>query len=410
MGDDLYIAREFSNAALADISAIGAMEQRQNSANIAQMSIKLAHMQSGAKRLRARAIYQSAQSVIDGLTPNALSQDSFDMRLSALSNLVTQYADGLSEIEAAQERDRLAAAETGQPIEVALPTELGALPSSEDLRITAKAMLAELMPLTRDGETFALQALMDYDPQAEPVALMAEPVIETRPIQTQQIPLEYVLRDAIQDALSIARMSGKTISISYDVGQTHIDQTHINSLELRLCEGLRALILQSLPQDGMGHIDINLRGDDMVICSRHALPRLLPQGLTSRETDRGCEIIFALVAKQNIDAKSPLAGVTSKSEAIFDPDNIDVQTTEANDAPTLDAPVLAAPMITAKTEGQLRAQLSALLDSQDTSQAAAQSRAVDGLHLEDNIIVMTDEAAKTAQQDKQDAGEMGASL
>ena len=88
------------------------------------------------------------------------------------------------------------------------------------------------------------------------------------------------------------------------------------------------------------------------------------------------------------------------------------QNTDTQDTDTQDTGIksMAAPMITAETEGQLRAQLSALLDSQDTAQTRHHAQSHDGLHLEDNIIVMTDEAAKKDKHNKNNVGEMGANL
>ena len=409
MGDDLYIAREFSNAALADISAMDAMHAAQNPANFEQMSETLARLQDGAKRLRARAIYQSAQRVIDGLAPSAVSQDGFNTRLSALSHLVSQYASGLSEVEAALANEQTDDAEiAAAPPAKKITVKTAPQPSHEELNLRARAVLTDTIGLARAGEITPLQALLDYDPHKAPVdnapiEITPEtpdvtPAVQSKP--QPQIPLEYVLRDAIQDALSIARMSGKTISISYDVGQTHIGQNHTASVERRLCEGLRALILQSLPQNGIGHIDVNLRGNNMVIHSKHDAPRLLPNDISSRKVKNGCEMTFDLQAKETAKGHTQISEMPA------------AQNTDTQDTDTQGTGIksMAAPMITAETEDQLRAQLSALLDSQDTAQTRHHAQSHDGLHLEDNIIVMTDEAAKKDKHNKNNVGEMGASL
>jgi len=413
MGDDLYIAREFSNAALADISAMSAIESPHDAANIEQMSVKLARLQSGAKRLRARAIYRSAQIVIDGLSPSSTSEENFNTRLSALSNLVTQYAAGVSEIENAQIQDKLEQADTPD-IETLPSIDISAdLSQPDNKSVIAKQILTELLPLTRGDEAVPLRALMDYDPNAAPKPDSLTAKLEPRPQESEllskpesnpdtspQIPLEYVLRDAIQDALSIARMSGKTISISYDVGQKHISERFIAPLERRLCEGLRALILQSLPQDGIGHIDINLYNENMVICSKHKTPRLLPQGLETRNTAVGCEITLPIIAENQT---LPIA---AQQQDIIEPPNIDTENLEM--ASTRQAH---RPMITADTEEQLRAQLGALM--QDQAAPELEIAGLDtSLHMDDNIIVMTDEAAKNSKPPKRDAGtdEIGVSV
>ncbi len=371
MGDDLYIAREFSNTALADLSAIQAMESRQSGLTIEQMSLKLAKLQSGAKRLRARAIYQSAQIVIEALNPRLISEDNFNTRLSALSQLVAQYAEGLTEIETATELVEK------QPLELPETLAKTARSSNAEPRLSfadkhnaAKAILTDLMPLARGAEIMALQDIMDYDPNAAPKCQ-----IPTKSII--QIPLEYVLRDAIQDALSIARISGKTISVSYDVGQGQIGEADIASLEKRLCEGLRALILQSLPQDGVGHIDINLRGENMVIFSKYKQPRLLPQGLIARKTANGCEVSLPLILKEPPQIPLDVHG----QDVLSQPDHLEAKA-----------------MITPDTEQQLRAQLNSLMDNQTVDK---------DLHMDDNIIVMTDKAAKKTHHLGTDTNEIG---
>jgi len=384
MGDDLYIARVFSNAALADISAIDAMENSRNPADMTHVTALLASIQSGAKRLRARAIYQSTQIVIDGLNPNLTSEDNFKTRLSALTQLVHQYTDGLNEIDTPKntaqnqhtpelglETDALSPAQNDMDETRSLETHIQ---SAENLYNSARATLSQLMPLVRGTEQAALQSLMDYDPEKAP-----KPVkdLKTDP----QIPLEYVLRDAIQDALSIARISAKTISISYDVGQGHIESVAVKPLEKRLCEGLRALIMQSLPQDGIGHIDINLRGKNMVVSSPHEPPRLLPQHIICRKTQTGCELTLPLTIKPDeilpANHDTPAQPLSAEPNAVSQPINSQAE--------------VAANMITPETEAQLRSQLNALMESPSPINADSSSQ---DLHIDDNIIVMSVQAEK----------------
>ena len=386
MGDDLYIARAFSNAALADISAIDAMEDSRNPADMTHVTTRLASIQSGAKRLRARAIYQSTQIVIDGLNPSLTSEDNFKTRLLGLSKLVHQYTDGLNEIDRAQnmaqnqhtpelglEPDTLTQAQNDIDETRGLETQIQ---SSENLYNSARETLSQLMPLARGTEQAALQSLMDYDPEKAPKpakGLKIDP----------QIPLEYILRDAIQDALSIARISAKTISVSYDVGQDHIEAAAVKPLEKRLCEGLRALIMQSLPQYGIGHIDINLHGKNMVVSSPHQPPRLLPQHITSRKTQTGCELTLPLTIKAN--EILPASDDSCAQPLSADPNAV---------SPPINSQAAASPnMITPETEAQLRSQLNALMESPIQSPINSDSSSQD-LHMDDNIIVMSVQAEK----------------
>ena len=419
MGDDLYIAREFSNAALADISAINSMEHRHSTQNIAQIQLKLAQLQNGAKRSRARAIYQSAQIAIDALNSNNIidpkASDNFDIRLNALSHLITQYEQGLSEVEAAQSL----MADTGvQNIPISGRAQPSQMPNIQNqnraadmdihaLHLTAKTTLTNLMPLAQLHEVPSLQALIDYNYAPEitseiaPEIARQTPSITTsenspkRAIKPKQtisqtlktppadapnifVPLEYVLRDAIQDALSIARISGKTISVSYDVGQKNIENTYIAVIENRLCQALRALVLQSLPQDDIGHIDINLRGDDVIIHSKYRQPSLLPHGLICRKTPAGCEINIPL----NVKPKLPVTALPAKTAKTSETPNRD------NDSDAL--PAGKSPMITQAAEAQLRAQLGALLDGPNNADPNPidenNSRTHEALHMDDNIL------------------------
>ncbi|MEP1231377.1 MAG: hypothetical protein ABJG88_11935 [Litorimonas sp.] len=414
MGDNLYIARTFSNAALADLSAITAMEH-DRSTYITQISARLATLQSGAKRLRARAIYQSAQTVIEGLNPNSTSQNTFKARLFALTRLVHQYVDGLTEVENDNIQNALSqdqeapltqqkdlSVERNADEDTVIEAQITAGQTAEhqtaavqaadrkDTHNAAQTTLTSLMPLAREIEAPSLQRLIDYtsdpisDTDTAPYAdTAAQSIVIEKPAtiltssatltSEPQVPLEYILRDAIQDALSIARINAKTISISYDVGQHHIEAHDANALEVRLCSGLRALIMQSLPQTGIGHIDINLRGSDMVISSPHKQPRLLPKDISGQDSSNGCELTLPLIGKTPV--KSPIPQ---------DHDDIATQTSTTT-----------RPMITAQTEQQLRRQLNTLLDMPESLSPPSPD-----LHMEDNIIVMSVEAEKKRQDAK----------
>jgi len=110
--------------------------------------------------------------------------------------------------------------------------------------------------------------------------------------------------------------------------------------------------------------------------------------LQQRETANGCELILSLI----VEAPAPIV------------ENHPVKMPDAKAGDSAATPIRR-PMITDETEGELRAQLKTLLDipEQDMQTQA------DELHMDDNVIVMTDKAAKKAMTDDINTGEIGVS-
>ena len=73
------------------------------------------------------------------------------------------------------------------------------------------------------------------------------------------------MRDVIADALSVARSVGRTISLSYDMGSKAVSDAQAESLQDRLGQALSQIIRQSLTEGRVGHIDINLAGEQLHI-------------------------------------------------------------------------------------------------------------------------------------------------
>ena len=109
----------------------------------------------------------------------------------------------------------------------------------------------------------------DFHPQDQQTVLpVAKPTVQiTERIASDdiQIPLESLMRDVVADALSVARSIGRTISLSYDMGEVLIAEHKSDSVRTRLGGALSQIIHQALQDDRAGHIDINVAGNQIHI-------------------------------------------------------------------------------------------------------------------------------------------------
>jgi uncharacterized membrane protein len=336
MGDNLDFARDFTATAAEGLSLLGEMDDPCAPAARSVITAMMTQIQSGSKRLRARNIYQSAQDVL-----SAVHHDSSEIlkgRIQSLGGLVLHYATGLADIEA----------QTGETSTRPLTVH----GRWDDARRTLDALLPLAAPsdadslsrLMRAGQPEATTRNDDFietdiiafpgldrliETQAEDMSpeIAAEPALESVPtlapaptmieirkpqtVETVQVALDGLMRDIVSDALATARQVGRTISLSYDMEDASICETLAPDLRARLGLAMNQIIRESLPEGRVGHIDINLAGEQLHI----------------------------------------MAGTTALRVAI--------------DPATVAAP--AKPLINAATEQGLRAQLDALMDPTDLS-------------------------------------------
>lgn len=330
IGDDLNFAQKFTRTAADGLSLIAEMEDpraKRESATVIDMMVTL---QRGAKRLRARHIYSGAQNVLSALHHE--DSETLSGRIENLGSVVTEYARGLEELLQAPE---IPAVETPKDKwDTARDTLNEILPkaSPETADILSRLMRAPVTPDTLQLETAVTDGDADIIPfdRAEKLATseieLAETTTDALSLEdeTQDKPafapthsdvslagdrvfvtLDAMMRDVVADALSVARHVGRTISLSYDMGDKTVTEDCAEDLCSRLGQALSQIIRQSLAKDRIGHIDINLAGEQLHI----------------------------------------VTGTTALRVAI-----------DREDAPA------AKPLITPETEQGLRAQLNALLD------------------------------------------------
>ena len=309
MGDDLIFAQKFTRTAADGLALLVKMEDPRAAEDAAVVIDMMATLQRGAKRLRARHIYAGAQGVLSALHHE--TDAVLHGRITNLGSLVTKYARGLDEL--------LQSTETAQ---AKTPTEMwsaaretlnGLLPTAsvEDADMLSRLMRApvtletvhpkdseqspemgsiqnEVIPFLKADTSLLMEEATIEPSETEDLAL-EELAIETPVLTAPQeklapllsedeaalsVTLDSMMRDVIAEALSVARAVGRTISLSYDMGNKTVSHARSEDLRDRLGQALSQIIRQSLTDGRVGHIDINLAGEQLHIIAGTTAMRL----------------------------------------------------------------------------------------------------------------------------------------
>jgi hypothetical protein len=349
-GDDLNRSRYFSLKAGMEMTAIIDADRPSHSGpdthsdKLAQgrdpvwLCERLAIIQREAKRARARAIYRSAQDAL-GLIQRCnvhmpIDWLRVDGRLFVLNKLLSQYEAGLSEIEIICDADSAASEpDLIGPVHIAAAnSDTDADPAYTD----AKQTLRTLLPHASEDEAAALSRLMDVDLTPPVVAATApddraSAAVDTPPIIAVD-RIEWIMPGLMQRLLELGRQYGKIFSVSHSLDDVLIDAGSSERVQSRLFDRLSDVIASNLPLQGVGRLDISATDDALHISGSGFDGFAIP--LTERVPDRVAETLEVLAR------------------------NLDPATAPDNALPTPPRP----PMITADTEGELRAQLAALMD------------------------------------------------
>lgn len=326
IGDDLNFAQKFTRTAADGLSLIAEMGDPRATTESAVVTDMMVTLQRGAKRLRARHIYSGAQNVLTALH----HEDSATLsgRIENLGSVVTEYARGLEELLQAPEKpvaqthedkwvsaretlnellpkaspetadvlSRLMRApitlDTLQPEPASAEEDAEILPfDSAEKKKSSELALAETLSsaLTLEAET-----PLDAEQMPSSVGSISAFVAEKAP-QGIDIALDAMMRDVVADALSVARSVGRTISLSYDMGEKTINETRAEDLRGRLGKALSQIIRHSLTDDRIGHIDINIAGKQLHIVTETTALRVaidptdapVAKPLITKETEQG---------------------------------------------------------------------------------------------------------------------------
>lgn len=349
-GDDLNRSRYFSLKAGLEMTAIIDADRASepnldnNSDTLAQgrdpiwLCERLSVIQREAKRARARAIYRSAQDVL-GLIQRCnvhmpIDWLRVDGRLFVLNKLLNQYEAGLSEVEITLDVD--SALDTVAEPELIGPVRVTTADTHIDPAFTdAKQTLRALLPHASDDEAAALSRLMDIDLTPPPMAETAPDVtaasVDTAPIIAVD-RIEWIMPGLMQRLLELGRQYGKIFSVSHSLDDVLIDAGSADRVQTRLFDQLSDVIASNLPLQGVGRLDISATDDALQISGSGFDAFSVP--LTERVPDQVADRLDVLARD-------------------LDPEDGSFEL-----LPTPARP----PMITADTEGELRAQLAALMD------------------------------------------------
>ncbi len=281
MGDDLNFAQKYTRTAADGLALIAEMEDPRAAGDAAIVVDMMTTLQRGAKRLRARNIYSSAQDVLSALH----HEDDITLtgRINNLGSLVTEYARGLGELLETPEHAPLPPKTHADKWDTARETLNALLPNAEpdDADILSRLMRApvtleavhpdsshlheDLPSLKLDILPFAKANTEDAPkPSVLPADKIPAPQAEAL-ADSPTVTLDAMMREVIADALSVARSVQRTISLSYDMGDKMITEYRANELRARLGTSLSQIIRQSFNDDRVGHIDINLAGEQLHI-------------------------------------------------------------------------------------------------------------------------------------------------
>ncbi len=255
-GDDLPRARRFCDKARVEMEAILYAERKAPSdpgRDPHWLCERLTLIQHGAKLARARAVYRSAQDAMSLIHCNGphlpIDWSQVDGRLIILNKLLSQYDEGLTEVEA----DMALKDETENQ---ATPIDMASIDRASNNRAAfdaARETLTGLLPFANRDEQAVLHRLIA---SAEPTATEIASDESHLPQPGPQVSLDAAMPDLVQRLLGHGRVYGKTLSVSYALEGVSICETAEKRILDALWEGLEPRIAADMPLQGVGHIDI----------------------------------------------------------------------------------------------------------------------------------------------------------
>ncbi len=329
IGDDLNFAQKFTSTAADGLSLIAGMTDPrapQESAVVIDMMVTL---QRGAKRLRARHIYSGAQNVLTAM--HHADSETLSGRIENLGSVVTEYARGLEEVlqvpeapafETPKEKWETARNTLNELLPMASPetadmlSRLMRAPVISDAEATdaeinilpfdqvEKSLSSEMRLASTLADALSFKSESPAQDNTAPT-LPERGEVSKDPTENFKnatgaddspiVTLDAMMRDVVADALSVARNVGRTISLSYDMGDRALSECRAEDLRSRLGDALSQVIRQSLRDDRIGHIDINLAGEQLHIVTGSTALRLaidpktapVAKPLITRETEQG---------------------------------------------------------------------------------------------------------------------------
>ncbi|NNE59083.1 MAG: hypothetical protein HKN36_13330 [Hellea sp.] len=223
-GDDLIGARKFMTVCQTHMREVFSGGQLP----MEDVIMRLGEIQDHAKLMHARAIYKSAQFVIDQLTGHASLSDCASSVL-VLQKHIRQYECGLSEIAPIN-----AAANSPQMTPTGPP-----IVSNIARQKTAINVLEPLIALAPTEDQPALTRLVSIAANDQPKA--------AAPLSKSQFDkLDSIFPGLTNHLLRQARVQGKSVSVSVASDEVFLDGDQLNILSEKLIELGDALITETV--------------------------------------------------------------------------------------------------------------------------------------------------------------------
>ena len=312
MGDDLTVARRFCDSVQGELEGLIEAVCAQPCAAPDVLIGSLDKIQAGAKSLRARAIFRAAQTVVNAVNDRA-PLPTVQGRVLSLNTLFLQYESGLNEIaprpanvEGHEEAETLEPEILEPETDAVFTPDAPPMPDIEARYRAARAGLAPLMGLTKVGpERESLTKLASFSEdeiEGQLVSLETADVLKGEPIEQIVAPLEgledplklttteldvtaltspvppktqssvpiafEILMDGfITQALHEARLTEKTVSVSYAADGVTIGAERVNAAQHVLDHIARTCVRSILEkpetrrargQSGAGHIAVTV--------------------------------------------------------------------------------------------------------------------------------------------------------
>lgn len=299
MGDDLTAARRFCDTVRSDMSSLMEGVCAQPCAAQDVLVGSLDRIQSGAKRIHARAIFRAAQTVVNAVNDRS-PLPTVQGRVLSLNKIISQYEIGLEDI--APRAANLGGDFQGSAPSLAQPqteqttTEFSIapppMPDVEARFTAARAALAPLMHFAKPGREHAgLVKLAEFSktelqPATAPdtAGIMMEELCDlgpAAPVQTQTpaasspprkelqkellADFEMLMPAFVSGALGEARQTDKTVSVSYAAEGVSVAQKQLPALQSVFDHIAKTLVRSVLErpetrrargESGAGHIAV----------------------------------------------------------------------------------------------------------------------------------------------------------
>jgi len=224
-GDDLIGARKFMTVCqthMREVFSGGKLPME-------DVIIRLGDIQDHAKLMHARAIYKSAQSVIDQLTGRSSLSDCASSVL-VLQKQIRHYEHGLSEIA-----PKSSAVDAPQ----GLPADGPPIVTDIARQKTALNILEPLIAIAPEADQPALTRLVSVAANDQPREVNLTP-------KTQSRKLDEIFPSLTNHLLRQARLQGKSVSVSVASDDVYLEVDQLKNIREKLTELGNALISETV--------------------------------------------------------------------------------------------------------------------------------------------------------------------